>query len=843
MTDLALQLGTHIFLHGTLVLLLAWGVVWWSEEIPAALTHVVWMTAFVVLLLLPVGRAVIPGWSIDLTLESSSSTSSLLARQQVWRSSPPQMRSLRGEMLDEGADDGANERIEATENADQKHWGTLLSYPLSRWLAPGFLLIWGAGLLLLSGRVAVGWLTLYIRCSSCRTMNREPLVRRLSSQLSIGPSVSVVRSSEVEIPTVWGIFSPIILLPNDATEWSTAKLQSVLLHELAHVKRWDVLSHILTRIARSIFWPNPLVWIAVSKATAAQERACDDVVLQSGVPSWSYAEQLLAFTKSVRRATSPGDAVALDAGRQFKSRIRALLHPSSSHRALTRSEIGLGIVAGLCLLSTVSAIQVGMTSSPDRGARYWLEAEEADPSTAFAVETDAQASNQSYVTATENGSIDQPPGNAAARYSFTTERSGPHVIWARVRVPSSDHNSLWLRVDSTRWIRWNGMEPGDRWHWVQVRDADQDQRPVAFDLTEGPHELELGPREDGIAVDQFMVTNNGSYRPRSKNAAATSRRDGQMIWLDAEEGAAEPPLSVERGVKSSGWRHLASEPGRDRLESPPINGRASYSFNVDRAGTYRLWGRVIAPSSGSNSLWVRMDGGSWIRWNDIRESQRWQWDEVHDADDDNAPVSFELSDGQHQVTIAYREGGVKLDRLLLTSEATYRPRGTGEQPDGAGSLSHSLPLSDAALTSPMGLHSDSQSVAPNGWIGVPDGPGNDVDDPGPGAAQWTVSLPESGEYVLLGEVLAPATNDNSFYVSVDRDREITWHTPAPEETTEQWTWDAVSHLSEDGHTDPVTFSLDDGRHRIHIRNREDGTRLRRLRLIRAPVPDSIFARP
>jgi hypothetical protein len=235
-----------------------------------------------------------------------------------------------------------------------------------------------------------------------------------------------------------------------------------------------------------------------------------------------------------------------------------------------------------------------------------------------------------------------------------------------------------------------------------------------------------------------------------------------------------------------------------------------------------------------------VDEGPWIRWNGIRRSDRWVWDQVHDADDDNGPVTVTLSAGRHRLTIAHREAGAKLDRLLL-APPTYQPRGPGARPDGAPpSYAQTLPAPAAERTPPMALRSDSTSGA---WVGVPDGPGNDAPAGGPGAATWTVSVPAADEYVLWGEISASATNDNSFYVTVGDGEETAWHTPAPGETTDGWVWDPVSALSDDETADPVVYSLDAGRHRIRVRNREDGTHLRRLRLTNVPASGPVFSRP
>jgi hypothetical protein len=244
----------------------------------------------------------------------------------------------------------------------------------------------------------------------------------------------------------------------------------------------------------------------------------------------------------------------------------------------------------------------------------------------------------------------------------------------------------------------------------------------------------------------------------------------------------------------------------------------------------------MASSGRSNSFWLRMNDGPWIRWNGIQQGRQWHWDEAHDADRDDEPVRFNLPAGSHRLTVAYRERHAKLDRLLLVNSATYRPRGSGDYSADGPPFSETLPLHEAALTPPMVLRADSQSTNSEPWIEVPDGPGNDRPEGGSGTATFTFTVPATGHYVFWGQVQAKAHNDNSFYVSVDGGEEMTWHAPAPDATTDKWQWDPISSGEDDAFTDPFIFSLDAGSHQLRIRNREDGTRLRHLRITNKPFP-------
>src|SRR5262249_4373837 len=115
----------------------------------------------------------------------------------------------------------------------------------------------------------------------------------VTSQLLIGRPVRVLIHPDRTIPLVWGILRSRLMLPASARHWSAELLRSVLLHELAHIKRRDTTTRLLVQVACALHWFNPLVWFAAWRQGVECERACDDLVLASGVRPSAYAGHLL----------------------------------------------------------------------------------------------------------------------------------------------------------------------------------------------------------------------------------------------------------------------------------------------------------------------------------------------------------------------------------------------------------------------------------------------------------------------------------------------------------------------------------------------------------------------
>lgn len=145
------------------------------------------------------------------------------------------------------------------------------------------------------------------------------------SQLGLRRPVSLRFGPKRLIPTTTGILNPVILLPRDAMNWPEPRRRAVLLHELAHVVRRDVMLQLAERVSCLLHWFNPWVWKLARVADLERERACDDRVLASGVPAGNYAEDLLHVASGRRLPFALGMACPTDLG----VRIEAIL--SSRH--------------------------------------------------------------------------------------------------------------------------------------------------------------------------------------------------------------------------------------------------------------------------------------------------------------------------------------------------------------------------------------------------------------------------------------------------------------------------------------------------------------------------------
>ncbi|HKJ66846.1 MAG TPA: hypothetical protein VKA68_02725, partial [bacterium] len=212
-----------------------------------------------------------------------------------------------------------------------------------------------------------------------------------------------------------------------------------------------------------------------------------------------------------------------------------------------------------------------------------------------------------------------------------------------------------------------------------------------------------------------------------------------------------------------------------------------------------------------------LDGGNWIRWNGLRPYDRWVWIEVFDESELRVPVDFNLQKGDHHLEVAYREDDTWLDRLLITDDPHYYPRGYGQFNGESKPVRTELQPEQGRITAPMEIRrSDiSGSLAS---VGVSANREREL-----GYADIDFAIPATDDYVILGRVQAPSDEENSFYISLNGGEEVIWHLPEQDDR-DSWFWYPVSGRDEDLVT-PALYKLQKGTHSLRIRNREAGTRI------------------
>ena len=112
--------------------------------------------------------------------------------------------------------------------------------------------------------------------------------------------VELRTSEKVRVPSALGFFRPAVLVPTwTLEELPTEELKVILMHELAHLRRWDDWTNLAQKIVKALFFFHPAVWWIEGKLTLEREMACDDLVLAQTSNPKTYAKSLLSLAERV----------------------------------------------------------------------------------------------------------------------------------------------------------------------------------------------------------------------------------------------------------------------------------------------------------------------------------------------------------------------------------------------------------------------------------------------------------------------------------------------------------------------------------------------------------------
>jgi len=226
------------------------------------------------------------------------------------------------------------------------------------------LLIWLAGVFIAFAPVVIGYLNvLRTARRACPLEDRQwtALLQELCSAHDITRKPKLLVSSAPVMPLTFGLFQPHILLPSDCLQWPVLRQRAVLLHELAHIQRRDIYAQLFASLTAALWWFQPLCWTSRRSLRRESERACDAVVLASGVRPSDYAAELL----SIAQEFSPGKlwssaAVTMARRGELESRLNAILDPQPFQKARKLA------VPAICVLTILTVTASAVTVLPEQ---------------------------------------------------------------------------------------------------------------------------------------------------------------------------------------------------------------------------------------------------------------------------------------------------------------------------------------------------------------------------------------------------------------------------------------------------------------------------------------------
>ena len=333
-----------------LIQAVALSLVWFLRRTSAAVKHLILSIAAISVLVLPAASLLIPQWNTGLLSYAGSPGVTISSV------SPAE------EPLEYTREDGTTETEAGT---DERAAGTPADQsPAVQQgsIRPSGILvtIWIVGAAGVLAWLAVGVIYATWLGAQARNIEEGPLKElfaEVAKRTGLKRHVALLESDTVRVPAVHGFLRQKFILPAQAKEWPSDRLEAIFIHELAHIGRYDNLIQFLAKLTLCIYWFNPLVWIIERKLFLARECACDDLVIGKYVKAPDYAEHLMDASVELGTRPSPIWATAAMAeGTAFKDRILSILNPNIS-RSTPRSLHALTIViAAIVFLLPIAAL-------------------------------------------------------------------------------------------------------------------------------------------------------------------------------------------------------------------------------------------------------------------------------------------------------------------------------------------------------------------------------------------------------------------------------------------------------------------------------------------------------
>ena len=317
------------------------------RNMPASLRYGVLLATLGASVALPVLMSVSPAWEIRvLPANSASDTGNATATPRSERANE-QERTTVG-------------RISTTQSIIGPPVRSSVARDTARVPSQASLfLIWLLGTIAVAGWLASGHLRLRkIALNSVKLDATEwtTVFDTEKRKAEVDRPVVLLCSPDVNTPITWGVFQPMVVLPEEAVGWTEEHRRVVLAHELAHVARKDARSQLFAGVVCAMYWFHPLVWLVERKLRAECERACDDRVVASGTPGSVYAAHLLEVARSARSFGGPGFlSVAMARTSQLEGRLLAVLNDSNRRDSLSRWQKGTITAVAMILVSVLSA--------------------------------------------------------------------------------------------------------------------------------------------------------------------------------------------------------------------------------------------------------------------------------------------------------------------------------------------------------------------------------------------------------------------------------------------------------------------------------------------------------
>lgn len=391
--------------------------------------------------------------------------------------------------------------------------------------------IWLSGVIVLSLRLAAGWLQirrLRRRGTSAPAADWVERLAAIAGRLDVSRPVRLAQSALAESPMTMGWLRPVILLPAGAlTGLAPSQIEAILAHELAHIRRHDYAINLVQAVIETMLFYHPAIWWVSHRMRVEREFCCDDIAIEACGDATVYA-RALADMETMR--AMPGPALAASGGSLLERVARLMGRPATGLR--------YPWFTGLIVLAILAAAgALAQQSSRAESARY------------APITPGMQSTND--VT------------------GIVIDEQGAPIAGASVQAIDGNRGKLGTKTAADGRFSFAGLKPEGRWSF----SADEPNHALMSDYEE-QREVPVKPQDLPVTIKLYSPrTLTGTVVNEQGNPVAGAR----VVLLDQEIPGKDTPANYD------------SRP--ECTAQTDAQGR----FELNRLRPWKLWLRLEHP--------------------------------------------------------------------------------------------------------------------------------------------------------------------------------------------------------------------------------------------------------
>ena len=295
---------------------------------------------------------------------------------------------------------------------------------------------------------------------------------------------------------------------------------------------------------------------------------------------------------------------------------------------------------------------------------FYLAAECAEVGSKFTIISNSSTGEKSaiYTSTSSNGAPPPDLEENRVRFVIPNAIAGDYDLFARIRAQNTISDSYWVRLNDGPWIKWWEGLTTTTFAWREVVQG-------PYSLIDGRNTIDFAYREAYAELEKIQLT----ITPPGGGTLPTDGPGGELysctttideledqFYLEAE-CAEVGSAFLQFSAQTASRNNFVKFTGTRSMDDPPANvpaNRVRFSaFNM-AAGNYKFYARVRAPDGNSDSFWIRVNGGPWMKWASGVGTSVFAWKLV-------MGTSYPLDAGYNYIDFAYREPNTELDKLYF----------------------------------------------------------------------------------------------------------------------------------------------------------------------------------